>query len=130
MTFLGSDLAVGISWVMVCVGLMGAFICWAQYRYFSKIRYCVGPSGLISQYPASPPLIARWVDIFEIGIREINERTKRLDVELWDRSKYMVICLKEEPRKAIALHIHSHLTPEQYAKADQFIRQWALGIDD
>jgi len=129
MTFLWSDLAVVISWVMVCVGLMGAFICWAQHKYLSKLLYCVGPHGLISQHPACQTLIARWVDIFEIRILEIRAGTKHLNVELWDRSKYMVICPKAG-RKETARLITAHLDPEQYAKADQLVRQWAIGLSD
>jgi len=129
MSLLWSDLAIVISWCMVGVGMMGAFICWVQYRYLSKLLHCVGPDGLISQHPNLPILIARWSDIFEISIHEINPENRHLNIELWDRSKYMVIC-PEAGRKETSRLIELYLPSEKYAKADQFLRQWRLGIND
>jgi hypothetical protein len=132
MAFSWSDIAVVISWVTVGVGMMGAFICWVQYKHLSKLLYCVGPDGLISQHPhpAYPTLIARWVDIFEINILVIdNVNTKRLNVELWDRTKYVVIC-PAAGRKETSRLINSHLTSEKFTKAEQLLRQWEIGIND
>ena len=125
MLFLDSimnDLCAEISWLALCIGVMGAWISWLQYQYRKRLLYCVGPHGLIFQHPGSPTLIARWVDVSEFGL-ELN----RLKIELWDRTKYMVVCPKAG-RKESARLIKVHLAPEKYAKADQLIRQWEIGI--
>jgi hypothetical protein len=129
MAFLWSDVAFVISWCMVCVGLMGAFICWVQYNYLRRILYCVDPHGLISQHPACTTLIARWADIFEISIHEINAKTRHLNVELWDRSQYMVIC-PAAGRKETVRVMRACLPRDRYAQAEQLIRQWETGIND
>jgi|GEM_PF-5597215 len=131
MAFFGSsDLGPQISLPMIGVGLFGAFICWVQYQYLSKLLYCVGPRGLISRNPAYPTLIARWVDIFEVNVLDTNNvRTKHLNVEMWDRENHLIIC-PEAGRKETSRLINLHLTPEKFTKAEQLLRQWEIGIND
>jgi len=128
MTFLGNG-AGEISWTMACVCMMGAWVCFLQYGFRKRLLYCVGPDGLISQHPACPTLIARWSDIFEIRAGEISSGKKRLNIEIWDRSTYMVIC-PDAGRKETARMIEAHLAPNKYLKAEQLLRKWTLGLSD
>jgi hypothetical protein len=102
-------------------GSIARGLAWVAYRNLRRIRFYVGTSGLIAQYPSLPTLVARWSDIACISV----EPNKRIEVELWDRTKYVVICPKPA-RKETGRMIQAHLQPERYAKADQLVRQWAI----
>jgi hypothetical protein len=106
------------------VGVMGAWICFLQYRFRKRLLYCIGPNGLVSQYPGCETLVARWVDIYQISVER-----KHLSVELWDRTKYTVVCPKAG-RKETANLIQTSLERPKYAKAEQLVRKWTLELDD